>query len=75
MPGNCSHTFSDIVEMPNAYINGDRDEDVVYCEICLKTFQVSDYFEGDSIQRIIVRQNRVVRELRTSYPLAQLNTT
>jgi len=35
--------------MPNAYINGDRDEDVVYCEICLKTFQVSDYFDGDSI--------------------------
>jgi hypothetical protein len=49
MPGNCSHTFSDILEMPNAYINGDRDEDVVYCEICLKRFQVSDYFNGDSI--------------------------
>jgi hypothetical protein len=45
MPENCSHTFSAIVEMPNAYINGDRDEDVVYCEICLKTFEVSDYFD------------------------------
>jgi len=45
MPENCSHTFSAIMEMPNAYINGDRDEDVVYCEICLKRFQVSDYFD------------------------------
>lgn len=42
---NCVHTQSAILEMPNAYINGDRDEDVVYCEVCLKTFEVSDYFD------------------------------
>jgi len=45
MVSNCDHTPSSVMEMPNAYINGDRDEDVVYCEVCHKTFEVSDYFD------------------------------